>query len=170
MKEVHYDDEDSKADFEIPLASFRLLALEIAEGFMDEVRFSKQALEALQEETESMLVQLYRDAKLCSFHRRSATVGLKDLLLTKTLNRDIRHWCSSPSCSFDSYMAYCHHESCGCLLSCGTESLDADCKKILHADRKADEKYTACFKKCKPPKRNSSFYYNYFQKLQSGNL
>lgn len=137
--------------FEIPRSSFRLLAYEISMDFDSDIRFSKQALEALQEETEKMMVDLFRDANLCAFHRMGRTLEVKDILLAKVLNRDISHW-SAYSGSLGSHNAYFHHDMCLCIWRditpyCEEKLFEEHCRKICVYDKIADKRFQDIMRK-----------------------
>ena len=68
----------------IPVLSFQRLVREITQDFaLEPMRWSKEALSALQEAAEDVLVHLLEDAQLCAVHAKRVTVMPKDVALTR---------------------------------------------------------------------------------------
>ncbi len=66
-------------DFLLRRAPFRRLVREVAQDFKSDLRFSKDALEALQEASESFLVDLMSDTNDATMHRARQKIMVKDL-------------------------------------------------------------------------------------------
>lgn len=65
---------------------FQRLVREIAQEFrIDDVRFQKSALEAIQEAAEAYLVGLFEDTNLCALHARRTTITSRDLQLARRI-------------------------------------------------------------------------------------
>ena len=64
---------------------FQRLVKEIAQDFKTDLRFGSQAMYALQEATESYLVNLFEDTNLCAIHGKRVTIMPKDMLLARRL-------------------------------------------------------------------------------------
>lgn len=69
----------------IQRAPFRRLVREIVTTFKDTIRMSSSALEAIQEATESYVVNVLGDANLCTIHAKRVTLFPKDLQLAMRL-------------------------------------------------------------------------------------
>ena len=69
----------------IPKLPFRHLVKEIMRNIMgkESVRIQEIAIEALQEATETYLVQLFDDANLCALHAQRITLMAKDIQLAR---------------------------------------------------------------------------------------
>ncbi|KPA82691.1 putative histone H3 variant [Leptomonas pyrrhocoris] len=72
----------------IQRAPFRRLVREIVTTFKDTIRMSSSALEAIQEATESYVVNVLGDANLCTIHAKRVTLFPKDLQLALRLRGD----------------------------------------------------------------------------------
>lgn len=70
----------------IKKAPFMRLAREIALDLAPNIRFQASAVQALQEASESFLVQMLESANLCALHARRVTLMPKDLLLAKRIS------------------------------------------------------------------------------------
>jgi histone H3 len=66
-------------------ANFQRLCREIAQDFKSDLRWTKEALLALQEATEAYLVRLFEDTNLCAIHRGRITITPKDMQLVRRL-------------------------------------------------------------------------------------
>ena len=53
-----------------------------------DLRYSREAVDALQEATEAYLVGLFEDAQLCAIHAKRVTVMPRDMALARKLRRD----------------------------------------------------------------------------------
>ena len=53
-----------------------------------ELRYSAQALQAIQEASESYLVQLFEDTNLCAIHAKRSTVMRQDMMLARRIRGD----------------------------------------------------------------------------------
>ncbi len=64
---------------------FQRLVKEIAQNFKSDLRFQASAVIALQEATESYIVNLFQDTNLCAIHARRVTIMPKDMQLAKRI-------------------------------------------------------------------------------------
>ena len=64
---------------------FQRLIREIAEQFKVNLKFKSNALDALQEASESYLVGLLEDSNLCAIHAKRVTIMPKDIQLANRL-------------------------------------------------------------------------------------
>lgn len=71
----------------IPRSAFMRLVREIAQelSIINKVRWTRKALEALQEGGEAMVVSLFEDTNLCAIHAGRVTIQRKDILLAKRI-------------------------------------------------------------------------------------
>jgi histone H3 len=69
----------------IKRAPFQRLVKEIAQDFMDDIRFQSSALAALQEASEAYLVGLFEDTNLCALHTKRTTITTRDLQLARRI-------------------------------------------------------------------------------------
>ena len=76
-------------DLLIKKAPFVRLVREMAQDFGDDIRFSPDALEALQEDAESFLVSLFKDTNLCAIHAKRNTITPPNLKLDRHLRGEI---------------------------------------------------------------------------------
>lgn len=67
---------------------FQRLVREITADVRDGLRYQLTALMALQEATESYLVQLFEDSNLCAIHAKRVTIMPKDIQLAKRIRGD----------------------------------------------------------------------------------
>ena len=58
---------------------------EIAQGFMQELRFQNSAIGALQEAAEAYLVGLFEDTNLCAIHAKQITIMPRDIQLARRI-------------------------------------------------------------------------------------
>ena len=75
-----------RVDLLIPLLPFQWLVHEIAQDFRMDLHFQRSAILALQEATESWLVQLFESANLCAIHCGRQTIAPKDFYLVKAIH------------------------------------------------------------------------------------
>ena len=68
---------------------FQRLVKEIAQNFKSDLRFQASAVIALQEATESYIVNLFQDTNLCAIHARRVTIMPKDMQLAKRIRGGI---------------------------------------------------------------------------------
>lgn len=73
------------SDFMIPRAPFRRLVIEISWGFIDNIRFGKNALNLIQSLAENFLQQRFTKANHLALHARRVTVMPKDTALVPIL-------------------------------------------------------------------------------------
>ena len=64
---------------------FLKLVREIAYEMKENLRFQKQALDALLDASEAMLVNVFEDANLCTLHAGRVTLFPSDMKLARTL-------------------------------------------------------------------------------------
>ena len=64
---------------------FQRLVKEIAQNFKSDLRFQASAVIALQEATESYIVNLFQDTNLCAIHAKRVTIMPKDMQLAKRI-------------------------------------------------------------------------------------
>ena len=70
----------------IPLLAFQWLVHKIAQDFRMDLHFQSSAILALQEGTETWLVQLFESANLCTIHHGWQTSAQKDFHLMKAIH------------------------------------------------------------------------------------
>ena len=78
----HYQ---KKTNLLIKRTPFARLVKEIAQGFMQELRFQNSAIGALQEAAEAYLVGLFEDTNLCAIHAKRITIMPKDIQLARRI-------------------------------------------------------------------------------------
>lgn len=77
-------------DLVIPKLPFQRLVRELAGDAMNrDLRFSRVALEALQEAAEAYAVEMFQESQICALHNKRTTVHQKDMRLARKL-RDHR--------------------------------------------------------------------------------
>ena len=72
-------------DLLIRKAPFQRLVREIAQDFIQDLRFQSSAIGALQEATEAYLVSLFEDTNLSAIHAKRVTIMPKDIQLARRL-------------------------------------------------------------------------------------
>lgn len=72
-------------DLLIPKASFGRVVREIAQDFNPDFRFKKSALTALQDMSESFVVETLENSNLAAIHAKRATVMPKDFRLVRSI-------------------------------------------------------------------------------------
>jgi histone H3/H4 len=72
----------------IPVDDFQLVIQEILQGFTDEITFSVDAFEVLQEEAESFLISLFNDTLLEAIHAGRDIIYPKDMSLALRIRSD----------------------------------------------------------------------------------
>ena len=83
LREIrHYQ---KKTNQLIKRAPFARLVREIAQGFMQDLRFQNSAVDALQEAAEEYLVGLFEDTNLCAIHAKRITIMPKDIQLVRRI-------------------------------------------------------------------------------------
>lgn len=65
----------------IAKAPFQRLVREVAEGYLQGVRFQEGAIEALQHTTEDFFVHLFEEAQVAAIHAKRVTIAPKDIAL-----------------------------------------------------------------------------------------
>ena len=75
-------------DMLLPRAPFQRLVRGITMDLDHSLRFQSQALQALQEATESYVVGLFEDTNLCAIHAKRVTVQKKDMDLARRIRGD----------------------------------------------------------------------------------
>lgn len=76
-------------EFLIRKLPLQRLVREIAADFMNDVRFSKSSLMAIQEVAEEYMVGLLEDANLAAIHANRVTIQPKDLQLVRSLRGEL---------------------------------------------------------------------------------
>ncbi|CAO2836477.1 unnamed protein product [Amaranthus hypochondriacus] len=77
----------------IPIAPFTRLVREITSHFSPGIsRWQAEALLALQEAAEDVIVHLFEDSMLCAIHARRVTLMKKDLELARRIGGKERGW------------------------------------------------------------------------------
>lgn len=69
---------------------FERLVREIAQKLKQDLRFQSAAIIALQEASESYLVDLFQDTNLCAMHAKRATITPKDMQLAQRIRGERR--------------------------------------------------------------------------------
>lgn len=64
---------------------FMRLIKEISQDFKTDLRWQKNALQAIQEAAEAYLVGLFEEANLCAIHAKRVTIMPKDIQLTRRI-------------------------------------------------------------------------------------
>ena len=83
LREIrHYQ---KKTNLLIKRAPFARLVREIAQSFMQELRFQNSAIGALQEAAEAYLVGLFEDTNLCAIHAKRITIMPRDIQLARRI-------------------------------------------------------------------------------------
>ena len=83
LREIrHYQ---KKTNLLIKRAPFARLVREIAQSFMQELRFLNSAIGALQEAAEAYLVGLFEDTNLCAIHAKRITIMPRDIQLARCI-------------------------------------------------------------------------------------
>ena len=81
LREIrHYQ---KKTNLLIKRTPFARLVREIAQGYMQELRFQNSAIGALQEAAEAYLVGLFEDTNLCAIHSKRITIMPRDIQLAR---------------------------------------------------------------------------------------
>ena len=83
LREIrHYQ---KKTNLLIKRTPFARLVREIAQGYMQELRFQNSAIGALQEAAEAYLVGLFEDTNLCAIHSKRITIMPRDIQLARRI-------------------------------------------------------------------------------------
>jgi histone H3/H4 len=69
----------------IRVRPFQRLVRELSQDFKSDVRFQARALLALQEASESFVVQLFEDTLMCAIHAKRVTIFPKDMQLARRI-------------------------------------------------------------------------------------
>lgn len=72
----------------IPKTPFKRLVKEIAQDFAVDLRFQKEAIDALQQVSEEYLIKLFHDANKCAEHAKRQTVTPDDIKLVRFLRQN----------------------------------------------------------------------------------
>jgi histone H3 len=64
---------------------FQRLVREIAQDFVNDIRFQGTAIMALQEASEAYLVSLFEDTNLCAIHAKRVTIMPRDIQLARRI-------------------------------------------------------------------------------------
>lgn len=73
--------------FSIPKKNFQGLVRETATNYINDVKFQKSALAALQTAAEDFLIGYFEDAQKCALHGKRKTLMHKDMLLVQELRK-----------------------------------------------------------------------------------
>ncbi len=65
----------------IPRAPFQRMVRSVANEIVEDVKFHKDAIEALRESSETFLVNLFEDSNLCTLHANRVTLQVSDMKL-----------------------------------------------------------------------------------------
>jgi len=76
-------------DLLLPKAPVRRLIREVAAPYKDELRFSRQCMDALQEASEAYLVDLFHDSNLCAIEHERKTLTARDMRLALLMRHDV---------------------------------------------------------------------------------
>ena len=71
--------------------AFCRLVREIAGEYKSELRFTKLALEAIQQSTEWYLCGMFKDANLCALHAHNLMIDVKDIQLARRLKLNLQY-------------------------------------------------------------------------------
>lgn len=86
LKEIKYYQKST--DNLIPKASFQRLVKEVVQNMnRTDIRFYKEAMEALHQACEAYLVELFEDSNLCAIHAKRVTIKTKDMKLAKRISK-----------------------------------------------------------------------------------
>ena len=66
-------------------APFARLVREIADDVHKDLRWTKKAVEALQEATEAFAIKVFEDSNLCAIHAKRVTIMTQDMQLALRL-------------------------------------------------------------------------------------
>jgi histone H3 len=77
-----------KTDYIIPRLPFQRFTREVAQAINPNIRFSSNALVALQESAECFLTGLFEDSHLCAIHAKRVTLMVKDMQLARRIRGD----------------------------------------------------------------------------------
>ena len=84
LREVR--DEQSKTTAVIPTAPFHRLVREMTKNYSDQdIRFRRDALDALQTDAEDFLIGMFHDANLIAIQGNRETLHVDDIKLWKTI-------------------------------------------------------------------------------------
>lgn len=72
----------------IPRATFNRMARDVGAEHKADIRFQRQALEALQEAAEAYMVGLYNDSNLLAIHSKRVTVLPRDIQLARLIRQE----------------------------------------------------------------------------------
>jgi histone H3 len=72
----------------IPKAPFTRLVKELGLNEKKDIRFQKQAIEALHESSEAYIVGLFEDTNLCAIHAKRVTIMPKDMQLARRIRNE----------------------------------------------------------------------------------
>mmetsp|Transcript_6668 Transcript_6668/g.15355 ORF Transcript_6668/g.15355 Transcript_6668/m.15355 type:complete len:137 (+) Transcript_6668:536-946(+) len=68
---------------------FQRLVRELAQDYKSDLRFQNSAVLALQEASESYLVNLFEDTNLCAIHAKRVTIMPKDIHLARRIRGEV---------------------------------------------------------------------------------
>lgn len=88
LREIRWHQRHSDC-LNIPMESFNKLVREIAQDFLNDLRFSANAFLLLQYATENYMVDLMNDSQLCAIHAGRIGIMPKDIQLTRRIRKEI---------------------------------------------------------------------------------
>ena len=87
LSKLMYDERKGKKMHSLPRGPFQKLVREIAQDAMHpELRFQQEAMDALLEASEAMLVRVFEDSNLCTLHAGRVTLFPSDMKLALSLS------------------------------------------------------------------------------------
>merc|ERR1719350_2064894 len=87
LSKLMCDERKGKKMHSLPRGPFQKLVREIAQDAMHpELRFQKEAMDALLEASEAMLVRVFEDSNLCTLHAGRVTLFPSDMKLALSLS------------------------------------------------------------------------------------
>ena len=87
VRSIRYQQKNSDC-LAIPKANFSRLTREISQDYMEDIRFSEGVIELLQIVVENFIIELCRDAYMCSIHAKRDTLHTRDIILARRLRRE----------------------------------------------------------------------------------
>ena len=72
----------------IPKAPFTRLVREVGLNEKKDIRFQKQAIEALHQSSEAYILGLFEDTNLCAIHAKRVTIMPKDMQLARIIRNE----------------------------------------------------------------------------------
>ena len=88
IREIIYHQKHSEC-LNIPRKTFSKVVRFIADDFLKNLRFSKNGLLLLQYALENYIIELLRDANLCTIHAGRIGVLPKDISIARRIRKDV---------------------------------------------------------------------------------